>query len=62
MIEFRDGFYADVRTEDVRSALSEMDGLNVQTSGERNDGIFQIKVKVGDDVRACETVIAELRK
>lgn len=39
---------ADVRTEDVRSALSEMDGLNVQTSGERNDGIFQIKVKVGE--------------
>ena len=37
-----------MRTEDVRSALSEMDGLNVQTLGERNDGIFQIKVKVGE--------------
>ncbi len=38
----------DVRTEDVRSALSLFDGLNVQTSGEKNDGIFQIKVKVAE--------------
>ncbi|MGN0906894.1 MAG: protein translocase subunit SecF [Bullifex sp.] len=39
----------DVRTEDIRAALSALDGLNVQTSGEKNDGIFRIKVKVGED-------------
>ena len=35
----------DVLTEDIRSALSSVEGVNVQIVGAASDGIFQIKLK-----------------
>lgn len=52
----------DVSISDIRTALSPMNGLNVQVAGNKSDGIFSIKVKVdeGETQRELESQMKSL--